>query len=120
MDFLSNMAASSVLFMIGALTAILLILAYLSARNPVLMKIGLRNLVRRPTQAILIILGLTLSTIIIVSAFGTGDTLSYSVRRQAVAAYGQVDEIVAPPLLSLLANLADGDDESLSEPRGDR
>ncbi|MDI9546571.1 MAG: FtsX-like permease family protein [Chloroflexota bacterium] len=115
MDFLSNMAASSVLFMIGALTAILLILAYLSARNPVLMKIGLRNLVRRPTQAILIILGLTLSTIIIVSAFGTGDTLSYSVRRQAVAAYGQVDEIVAPPLLSLLANLADGDDESLSE-----
>ncbi len=115
MDLLSNMAAASVLFMIGGLTAILLILAYLSARNPVLMKIGLRNLVRRPTQAILIVLGLTLSTIIIVSAFGTGDTLSYSVRRQAVAAYGQVDEIVAPPLLSLLANMADGDDEALSE-----
>ena len=51
------MAASSVLFMIGALTAILLIWL-ICRRNPVLMKIGLRSL-RRPTQAILIILGLT-------------------------------------------------------------
>jgi len=115
MSTLANLAAGSVIFMIGAVSAILLFLAYLSARNPVLMKIGLRNLVRRPTQAILIVLGLTLSTIIIISAFGTGDTLSYSVRRQAVAAYGQVDEIVAPPLLTLLANLEDGDESALDE-----
>ena len=118
MNTLSNLAAGSVIFMIGAVSAILLFLAYLSARNPVLMKIGLRNLVRRPTQAILIVLGLTLSTIIIISAFGTGDTLSYSVRRQAVAAYGQVDEIIAPPVLTLLATMEDetgSDEEGMTE-----
>ena len=100
MNTLSNLAAGSVLFMIGALSAILIVLVVLSARDPVLAKIGLRNLVRRPTQAVLIVLGLTLSTIIIISAFGTGDTLSYSVRRQAVAAYGEVDEIIGPSLIA--------------------
>ena len=117
MDLLSNIAAGAVLFMIGAVTAILLLLAYLSLRNPVLMKIGLRNLVRRPAQSILIVVGMTLSTIIIISAFGTGDTLNYSVQRQAVAAYGEVDEIIAPPLLSLLATMesGNGNEEAVSE-----
>ena len=59
MDLLSNIAASTVLFMIGAVSAILLFLGYLSVRNPVLMKIGLRNLVRRPGQAALIVIGMT-------------------------------------------------------------
>ncbi|MCB0110136.1 MAG: hypothetical protein KDE53_29645, partial [Caldilineaceae bacterium] len=47
---------------------------------------------------------------IIVSALSTGDTLSYSLRRQAVGAYGQIDEIIAPPLLSMLVTLG-GDTE---------
>ncbi|MFN2202993.1 MAG: ABC transporter permease [Caldilineaceae bacterium] len=117
MDLLSNFAASTVLFMIGAVTAILLFLAYLSVRNPVLMKIGLRNLVRRPGQSVLIVIGMTLSTIIIISAFGTGDTLSNSVKRQAVSAYGEVDEIIAPPILSLFATIesSDGEDAAVSE-----
>ncbi len=117
MDLLSNIAAGSVLFMIGAVTAIMLFLGYLSIRNPVLAKIGLRNLVRRPAQSILIVVGMTLSTIIIISAFGTGDTLSHSVKRQAVSAYGEVDEIIAPPILSLLATIesTEGEDAALSE-----
>ena len=117
MDLLSNIAAGSVLFMIGCVTAIVLFLAYLSLRNPVLMKIGLRNLVRRPAQSILIVVGMTLSTIIIISAFGTGDTLSHSVKRQAVAAYGEVDEIIAPPLLSLFATIesSQGEDAAVAE-----
>ena len=117
MDLLSNIVAGSVLFMIGAVTAIILFLGYLSIRNPVLAKIGLRNLVRRPAQSILIVVGMTLSTIIIISAFGTGDTLSHSVKRQAVSAYGEVDEIIAPPILSLLATIesTEGEDAALSE-----
>ena len=58
--------------MIGLIIAVALILLYLvlvAARNPVLVKIGLRNIPRRPAQSILIIIGLTLSTIIIVSSF---------------------------------------------------
>ena len=97
--------------MFGLLIAVGLILLYLTAvaaRNPVLVKIGLRNIPRRPAQSILIVIGLTLSTIIIVSALATGDTLTYSVRSHAVQAYGRIDQIIAPPLLSLLASLGEG------------
>ena len=97
---------ATIAFLVGAVTAILLYLLWLWLRNPVLMKLGLRNLARRPAQSVLIVVGLTLSTVIIISALGTGDTLRYSVQRQAVSAYGRVDEIIAPPLLSLLASLA--------------
>lgn len=94
--------------LLGALTVIILLLGVLALRNPVLFKLGLRNIPRRPAQSILIIVGLTLSTIIIVASFATGDTLSNSVRRQAVAAYGNIDEIIAPPLLSMFASMAGG------------
>ena len=97
---------TTIAFLVGAVTAILLYLLWLWLRNPVLMKLGLRNLARRRAQSVLIVIGLTLSTVIIISALGTGDTLRYSVQRQAVSAYGRVDEIIAPPLLSMIASLA--------------
>lgn len=112
MDLLAEFTRYTVWGLIGAVALILLYLVWVSARNPVLMKIGLRNLARRPAQAVLIVIGLTLSTIIVISAFGTGDTLRYSVERQAVAAYGEVDEIIAPPILSMLANLGEGNAEA--------
>ncbi len=96
--------------MIGVLIAVGLILLYLvllATRNPVLVKIGLRNIPRRPSQSILIVIGLTLSTIIILSSLATGDTLTYSVRSTAIQAYGRIDEIIAPPIISLLATLGD-------------
>ncbi len=94
-----------IFFLVGSVTAILLYLLFISWRNPVLAKLGLRSLTRRPTQTALIIIGLTLSTIIIISSLGTGDTLRYSIQRQSVAAYGKVDEIIAPPLISMLTNM---------------
>ena len=94
-----------IFFLVGSVTAILLYLLFISWRNPVLAKLGLRSLTRRPTQTALIIIGLTLSTVIIISSLGTGDTLRYSVQRQSVAAYGKVDEIIAPPLISMLTNM---------------
>ena len=110
------MAAFTTYAMTGLLVGVGLILLYLgwlALRNPVLVKIGLRNIPRRPAQSILIVIGLTLSTVIIVSALSTGDTLTYSVRTNAVQAYGPIDEIIAPPLLSLFASL--GDTGSLDE-----
>ena len=103
--------------LLSGVLAILLYLVFIYWRNPVLIKLGLRNIPRRPTQSILIIIGLTLSTLIIVSSLAIGDTLNYSVRRQAVDAYGMIDEIVAPPLLSLLTTLAsdDASDEEASQ-----
>ena len=93
---------------IGVAVAVL-ILVVQSLRRPVLAKIGLRNIPRRPTQSALIVIGLTLSTVIIVSSLSIGDTLDYSVRRETVAAYGKVDEIIAPPLISSFAGFGRGD-----------
>ena len=103
---LGNLSVGTIAFLVGAVTTILLYLAFLWWRNPVLMKIGLRNLTRRRGQSALIVIGLTLSTIIVISSLGVGDTLRFSVQKQAVSAYGKVDEIIAPPLLSMLAGMA--------------
>lgn len=106
MSILNNISTNTALFFAAAVVLILLYLFFLYGRNPVLVKLGLRNIPRRPTQSILIVIGLALSTIIIVSALSTGDTLAYSLQRQAVAAYGEIDEILAPPLLSLFISIA--------------
>ncbi len=94
--------------MLGFLVALGIVLFYmgwLAISRSILFKLGVRNIPRRPTQSILIMIGLTLSTIIIVSSLSMGDTLNYSVQRQAVNAYGQVDEILAPPLISMFTSL---------------
>lgn len=109
MNLLQTAGTTAAIVLAAAVGLILLYLALLYWRNPVLVKLGLRNIPRRPSQSILIVIGLALSTIIIVSAFSTGDTLSYSLKRQAVAAYGEIDEILAPPLLSLVISLVDED-----------
>lgn len=102
---MNNLLNYAVITLVVLVVIILVFLVWQGLRRPVLAKIGLRNIPRRPTQSILIVIGLTLSTIIIISALSTGDTLNYSVQRQAVAAFGEVDEILAPPLLSLLVSL---------------
>ncbi len=66
----------------------------LALRNPLLVRLGLRNIPRRRAQTLLIIVGLMLSTVIITSAFGTGDTVSYSIRASSVNTLGAVDETV--------------------------
>jgi putative ABC transport system permease protein len=100
---MSNYLNYAILALVAFVAAILFFLLLQGLARPVLAKIGLRNISRRRAQSALIVIGLTLSTIIIVSALSIGDTLTYSVQRQAVAAYGEVDEIIAPPLLSSLA-----------------
>ena len=101
--------------LLAAVGLILLWFVFLFVRNPVLIKIGLRNIPRRPAQSILIVIGLTLSTVIILASLALGDTLNYSVQRQAVDAYGAIDQVLAPPVFSLLAGIQDGDDEALAE-----
>ena len=112
---MSNLLTNVVIGLVALVAVILLSLLLQGLARPVLAKIGLRNISRRPAQSALIILGLTLSTLIIVSALSIGDTLTYSVQRQAVAAYGEVDEIIAPPLLSALASASSDQSQTPAE-----
>jgi putative ABC transport system permease protein len=110
---------AAVLGLLAAVVAILLFLFLAGVRQPVMAKLGMRSIPRRPTQSILIVLGLTLSTIIIVSALAIGDTLRYSVRWHAIKSYGEIDEIIAPPLLGIVAQLAGGDSTSAAQESGE-
>lgn len=74
--------------------AILALIAFIAIRNPVMFKMGLRNIPRRKAQTTLIIIGLMLSTLIITAAFGTGDTLTSSITSQIYEMAGEADEYI--------------------------
>ncbi|MEZ4681937.1 MAG: hypothetical protein R2932_47780 [Caldilineaceae bacterium] len=83
MNIIESISTNAAIAFAAAVVLILLYLLLLYFRNPVLVKLGLRNIPRRPAQSILIVIGLALSTIIIISALSTGDTLSSSLRRRS-------------------------------------
>src|SRR3712207_5897886 len=68
-----------------------LILGLSALRNRVSFKMAARNLPRRRTQTILVVLGLMLATMLFSASFTTGDTLTNSLRVQSLENLGQVD-----------------------------
>lgn len=73
----------------------LAVIAWIGVRHPLLVRMGLRNAVRRPAQTALIVIGLMLSTLIISAAFSTGDTVGYSVTNEIYSSLRGVDYLVA-------------------------
>ena len=67
----------------------------LAIRNRIFLKLGVRNVTRRPARTALIVLGLMLGTAIISSALTTGDTMSHTIRSSAITSLGQTDELVS-------------------------
>lgn len=79
---------------LAATVVILLLVAFIAVRNPVMFKMGLRNIPRRKAQTALIVVGLMLSTLIMSAAFGTGDTLTSSVTSEVYTLLGEADELI--------------------------
>lgn len=70
------------------------VMAFVAVRNRVIFKMALRNAPRRRAQTALIVLGLMLATLLFSASFATGDTLSHSIRVQALKEIGEVDVVV--------------------------
>ena len=83
------MAALLAVFLVG-----IGIVVVMALRNRIMLKLGLRNIPRRRGQTVLIIIGIMLSSLVTAAAFGTGDTISFSIRNGAVEGLGTIDEIV--------------------------
>ncbi|MCA1648076.1 MAG: ABC transporter permease, partial [Chloroflexi bacterium] len=81
----------------GATALIVVVLGFAAWRNPLLPRLAWRNVPRRPGFAVLITLGLTIGTVILSSAFTTGDTMSQSVRTVVAGVLGSADEVVFIP-----------------------
>jgi putative ABC transport system permease protein len=81
---------------LGVLAALLLLpVIHDVVRRPNLRRLGLRNVVRRPSEAALVTAGALLATAIITSSFVVGDTLTNSLRDTARAELGPIDMVVA-------------------------
>jgi putative ABC transport system permease protein len=78
-----------------ALAAGLVVVAALALRNPIFLKLGLRNIPRRRGRTALIVTGLMLGTAIVATALATGDTMSTTIRSYVVHSLGDTDEIVS-------------------------
>jgi putative ABC transport system permease protein len=87
---MNTIAAALLVVFLGSMAAV----AVLGWRNRVMVKLGLRNIPRRKTQTVLIVVGVMLSTVITSAAFGTGDTLSFSVRNEVLLSLGATDEAI--------------------------
>jgi ABC-type lipoprotein release transport system permease subunit len=79
--------------MVGLLmlmTASFAVFGWIAWRQPLLVRMGLRNIRRRTSQTVLIVVGLMLSTLIVSAAFATGDTVGYSITSSL---YDQLEEV---------------------------
>lgn len=101
MQKLFGVSMTSITIVLLALFVIVIgFIVVLAWHSRIMLKLGLRNIPKRPAQTALIILGLMLSTVIITSAFGTGDTIVYTIRSIAARALGNTDEVVSASDLS--------------------
>ncbi len=67
---------------------------FLIIRRAVLRRLALRQIRRRPTEAVLVVVGSLLGTALIVASMVVGDSLDRSVRQSAYDVLGPIDETV--------------------------
>src|SRR5437763_14674253 len=92
METLFGISMDAVMVVVLAISVmVLLVVGLLAWRNPIILRLALRNIPRRRSQTVLIVLGLMLATLLITAAFGTGDTLTYSLRTSLTANLGGTD-----------------------------
>lgn len=100
METILGVPANTLLaILLAQLAVISLFFVYMALRHRVPFRLGLRNLTRRKGQTILIISGLALSTLIMTSALGIGDTVDFSVRSGVYESLGGIDvQITTTPV----------------------
>lgn len=97
MNTIFGIPADSLLtFLLIFLGLILAVVGLSALRYPLPFRLGLRNLARRKSQTALIVVGLALSTLIITSALGIGDTVDFSVKSAVYDNLGAIDEQIGP------------------------
>ena len=96
MNEIFGLSVDTILVVLVAFMALcLLAVGYIALRNRVLMRLALRNIPRRKTQSLLIVVGLMLATLIISSALTTGDTVHHSITSVSRETLGEVDLFIA-------------------------
>src|SRR6516162_8290854 len=85
---------------------VLCLLLGLGANNPVLLRMGLRNMGRRPGRALVLICGLALATAVVTASLGLSDSFTDSALQHRRARMGNVDESITGPFTLSRINTA--------------
>ena len=83
------------LLLVGLTAGILLVVLSLGTSNPILWRLGLRNVLRRPGQTVIMLAGLMLAAVFITASFGLQDSFSQSMVSDRLMKMGNVDEAVS-------------------------
>ena len=95
MDELFGTPVSDIATVLAVAFAIMVaVLLFVLIRDNVLVRMALRNVVRRPLRGVLVVVGLMLATAIISSAFTTGDSVTQSIKTNATASLRALDETI--------------------------
>ena len=94
MEFSTVAGIPTILLLAIAVSGILLWVAWIAVSDPLVFRLGMRNIPRRRLRAVLVIAGLMLATTVIGSALGTGEAMRYTVRSVITESLGTVDEVV--------------------------
>ncbi|MCK9486945.1 MAG: ABC transporter permease [Dehalococcoidia bacterium] len=109
MDSLFGVALTDILIALLLMVGMIFgVLGFIAWRNPLLVRMGIRNIARRKAQTALIVVGLMLSTLIISAAFATGDTVGYSVTNTVYNDFGAADLVAGFDQDSEFASGRDG------------
>ena len=107
MDTIFGIPADSLMLtLLGLLALIFLGVGFSAFRYPLPFRLGVRNIPRRKSQTMLIVVGLALSTLIITSALGIGDTIDYSVKVEVYDGLGAIDEVISPVAVDAAAGFS--------------
>ena len=95
MDELFGAPVSSIAVVLAVVFAIIAAtLVFIVYRNPILVRMALRNVGRRPARGVLTVIGLMLATAIISAAFTTGDSVTFSIKSVATDSLRSLDELI--------------------------
>lgn len=93
---MNNLSPTALALLLAGLTAgVLLIVLSLGVSNPILWRLGLRNVLRRPGQTVIMLAGLMLAAVFITASFGLQDSFNQSMVSDRLTKMGNVDEAVS-------------------------
>ena len=95
------------------------VVLFLVVRRPVLRRLAFRQVLRRPAESALVVIGSLLGTTLIVASMVVGDSLDRSVRQTAYDVLGPVDETVRSSSLALGDQIAKALQPLRDDPRVD-
>ena len=90
--------------LVATLLILILAIGIIAIRNRFLIKLSLRNIPRRRTQSVLIIVGLMLSSTIVAASLAIGDTITASIRNAVLDGVGDTDIRISKPAFGQLAD----------------